>query len=449
MQQDMTKGSVTRHILMFTLPVFLGNMFQQFYNMTDTAIVGRTLGADALAAVGSTGTIMFLTNGFAMGLGSGFAVLTSQRFGAGDKDGVKRSVASGILLSIFFTIVLSLGFTACMRPLLAWMNTPQDISGMAYDYISVISEGLGATIFYNLFSSFLRAVGNSQAPLFFLVISASLNIGLDFWMILGLDMGVAGAAWATIASQGIAALLTLIYLLRRVPDLVPHGAQWRLRKDQVSYQLAMGLPMALQFAITASGTMIMQSSINLFGSTAVAAYTAANKIQNLFTQAMTAMGTTMATFCGQNWGSHTIDRIRRGFLTACAIMVVYSIVVAFLLTLLLTQMLGLFFDAGTDLSQLLPWAETYIHISVLFFVPLSLIFICRNSLQGCGYARLAMISGVVELLARWIMAVIAKQAHSYVLSVAGDPAAWLTAGIYGVVVCLFTYRRMVKAPKLS
>lgn len=442
MQQDMTKGPVTGHLIRFTIPVYLGNLFQQFYNMTDTAIVGHALGSDALAAVGATGTIVFLLNGFAMGLSSGFAILTSQRYGAGDAEGVRRSVASGILLSLIASIVLSVGGTLLMKPVLSWMHTPLDIMDLSYSYVSVISAGLWTTVFYNLFSSLLRAVGNSKVPLYFLVGGTVLNIILDLFAIIGLHMGVAGAAWATIVSQAVTAFLALLYLIKKVPSLVPRRTEWRVKKEHAAFQMQMGLPMALQFGITASGTMIMQSAINLFGSTAVASYTAANRVQNMFTQAMPAIGTTMATFCGQNWGARTLKRIKEGFIRSTELMLVYSVLGMILLPLLLPWMMQVFFSKGTDMEPLLVWARTYIKISVLFFIPLSLIFICRNSLQGCGYAKLAMCSGVVELVARWIVAVLAMQKHSYLLAVACDPAAWLTAGVYGVIVCRIVFHKL-------
>ena len=307
MEQDMTKGSPFRVLIMFTLPLAIGNIFQQLYNMADTIIVGRYVGADALAAVGSTGTVMFLLNGFAQGITAGFAVLTSQRYGAKKMDGVRQSVSNGILLSLIGAI----GFTAAsllfMRPLLHLMNTPENIFAQAYEYISLISLGMVANVFYNLFSSYLRAVGNSRMPLVFLVLSACLNVVLDLILIINFKMGVAGAAWAT----NLSAVLCAVYIYKKVPALVPEKRHWRFHKGDTRYQLATGIPMALQFAITSSGTMVMQSAINLFGSEAVAAYTAAGKIHGLLTQGMVAMGQTMAVYSGQNYGKVMQDESAR------------------------------------------------------------------------------------------------------------------------------------------
>ena len=262
MERDMTKGSPLPVILQFTLPLIIGNIFQQLYNMADTIIVGRYVGADALAAVGSTGTIMFLVLGFAQGITAGFTVLTSQRFGAKDTRGVKRSVANGILLALLFTVVLTFFSMISMRPLLHLMNTPENIFQDAYTYIMIICGGLIATIFYNLLSSYLRAVGNSQTPLMFLIFSAVLNVLLDLLLIIRFKMGVAGAGYATVFSQGISAVLCLFYIYRSMPDMWPEKHHWKLHAADSRHQLSMGIPMALQFAITASGTMIMQAAIN-------------------------------------------------------------------------------------------------------------------------------------------------------------------------------------------
>lgn len=442
MEQDMTRGNPLSVIFMFTLPLAIGNIFQQLYNMADTIIVGRFVGADALAAVGSTGTIMFLLNGFAQGITAGFSVLTAQRFGAGKKDAVKQSVTNGILLSIIGAILLTVLGCSIMDPLLHLMNTPDDIFDMAYTYITLISLGMIANVFYNLFSSYLRAVGNSKAPLFFLVFSACLNVGLDLFFIVVLKRGVAGAAWATNLSQAISALLCIVYIYYKVHALVPEKKHWRLTAGDTRYQMQMGIPMALQFAITSSGTMIMQSAINLFGSEAVAAYTAACKVHSLLTQGMVAMGQTMAVYSGQNYGKGDYGRIRAGVKAALIIEFIYSVVSAVAVSLLLGVTLGLFFSGDVDLTAMMPWARTYITICTLFYIPLSTIFIFRNTMQGCGYGFLPMMGGVVELVARMLVAMIAMRVHSYALSCFCDPAAWISAGLFTGISYLFVMKKI-------
>ena len=341
MQLDMTKGRPLPVILQFTLPLIIGNIFQQLYNMVDTIIVGRYVGADALAAVGSTGTIMFLLTGFSQGITAGFAILISQRYGAHDADGVKQAVANGTLLSVLFTLFLTCSCLFLMKPLLTIMNTPDNIFADAYSYIMIITAGIVANIFYNLLSAFLRAVGNSKVPLFFLVFSACLNVLLDLFFIIQLHMGVAGAAWATNLAQAISAVLCAIYIWCKIPELKPYRSDWKISRTDTKNQLAAGIPMALQFAITSSGTMIMQSAINLFGSTAVAAFTATGKLQSLLMQGMIAMGQTMATYSGQNFGSGDIKRIKAGVKTALGIALVYALVVTALMCSLLKPALHL------------------------------------------------------------------------------------------------------------
>ena len=444
MQLDMTKGRPLPVILRFTIPLVIGNVFQQLYNMADTIIVGRYVGAGALAAVGSTGTIMFLTTGFAQGITAGFSILTAQRYGANDARGVKRSVANGILLSVIVAIIMTVFCVCIMNPLLHLMNTPADIFRDAYTYIMGISIGLTANIFYNLFSSYLRAVGNSQVPLFFLIFSACLNVGLDLLMIIRFQMGVAGAAWATNASQAISAVLCAGYIFLKVPTLKPQKDHWTILRSDPENQLAAGIPMAFQFAITASGTMIMQSAINLFGSVAVAAYTAAAKLQSLVIQGMIAMGQTMATYGGQNYGSGDVKRIKAGVRSALLAEFVYSVAAAALMCALLKPCLGLFFTGDVDLGAMMPWAKTYCYMTAAFFLPLCTIFIFRNIMQGCGYGFLPMMGGVSELIARLLVSMAAIRLLSYPLACFADPAAWIAAALFTGISYLFVIKKIEK-----
>lgn len=440
MQKELTRGPILPLILQFLFPMFVGNVFQQLYNMADMIIVGRYVGAGALAAVGSTGTLMFLIQGFALGITAGFGILTSQRFGARDEAGVRRSVANGTLLAVLLSIVMTVLSTAAVPWLLSLMNTPEDIFGDAQTYITIIFQGLFANIFYNMGSVFLRAVGDSKAPLFFLVFSACLNVGLDLLCILQFQMGVAGAAVATVVSQALSALLCALYMLRSVRVLVPEREQWRLYKYETSEQLRMGLPMALQFSITASGVMIAQAAVNLFGSLAVAAYTAASKISMLLTQGCLSMGQTMATYAGQNFGKADLGRIREGVKKALQVMVVYSLLAAVVLHFLLPFLVQFFFSEETGTADLLPWARTYGDIAMWFYLPLSMIFIFRNVMQGVGYALAPTLCGVFELGARGLTALVGMKTHSYAISVACDPMAWLVAGLFA----WFAYRWVMR-----
>lgn len=444
MQLDMTKGRPMPIILKFFIPIFIGNMFQQFYNMVDSIIVGRYVGTEAFAAVGSTGTIMFLVLGFANGLATGFTVLTSQRFGAKDEKGIRESVANAIFLSIIVSVVMTVFSLLSMRGLLHLLNTPANIYHYAYDYIIIITGGTAAVCFYNLFSALLRAVGNSKAPLFFLILSATLNIFLDILFIVGFKWGVKGAAIATIASQGISAVCCLIYILIKVKMLVPHRDEWRFKGSFAKKQLAIGFPMALQFGITASGTMIMQSAINRFGSDAIAGFNASSKVGGLLTQAFPALGQSMATYTGQNFGKGDIERIHEGSYVALKISLVAALAGAGLALLLLKPAIPMFLGSNADIDAILPWARPYTYMSIIFYMPLGILFIYRDMMQGCGYGFLPMMGGVLELVARFTTAMLSMHFNSYLLGVAGDPAAWIITGIFDAIAYQYVIRDVKK-----
>lgn len=444
MQLDMTKGRPMPIIMRFFIPIFIGNMFQQFYNMVDSIIVGRYVGTEAFAAVGSTGTIMFLVLGFANGLSTGFTVLTSQRFGAKDEKGIRQSVANAIFLSVIVSAVMTVFSVLSMKGLLHLLNTPSNIYHYAYDYIIIITGGTAAVCFYNLFSALLRAVGNSKAPLFFLILSATLNIFLDLLFIIVFKWEVRGAALATIASQAISAICCLIYILLKVKMLVPHRDEWRLKGSFAKRQLAIGFPMALQFGITASGTMIMQSAINRFGSDAIAGFNASSKVGGLLTQAFPALGQSMATYTGQNFGKQDIDRIHDGSHVALKISLVAALLGAGLALLLLKPAIPMFLGSNADIDAILPWARPYTYMSIIFYMPLGILFIYRDMMQGCGYGFLPMMGGVLELVARFTTAMLSMHFNSYLLGVAGDPAAWIITGIFDAIAYQYVIRDVKK-----
>lgn len=442
MELDMTKGKPSSLIIKFIIPIIIGNVFQQFYAMVDTIIVGRFVGVQALAAVGATGTISFLILGFMLGLTTGFTVLTSQRFGAGDEEGVKRSVINAILLSIIATVILTAISMWGMDGLLRLMNTPEDIFDMSKTYIMIICGGMICSNFYNLLASILRAVGNSKVPLYFLIISAVLNIGLDLLLVVVIPMGVAGAAWATVISQGVSAILCLIYMIKKVPIFSFSREYWHWDMQCVRNQISIGIPMALQFSITAIGTIMVQTALNMLGSTVVAAYTAANKVEQLVTQPFVAMGMTMATYGAQNRGVNDLDRIRKGVRTANVMNVIYAVVIYGVVYTILPYMIRLFVSG--DVSEVLDYARTYIIIAGAFFIPLGMIFIFRNIMQGCGFGLIPMLGGVVELLSRLVGAFVAARMLSYVGVCFANISAWCTAAIFLAISYIFVMRKMIK-----
>ncbi len=327
----MTMGKPFKMILDFTIPVFIGNIFQQFYSMVDAIIVGKFVGTKGLAAVGATGTITFLILGFLMGLTAGFTVLTSQKFGAGKMEEMRQTVGNAAVLSAIVSAIMTAVSMLGMRTLLVFMHTPADIFDDAYTYIMIICGGIFAQVLYNILASILRALGNSRTPLYFLIISAVLNIILDLVFIIVFHWGAPGAAWATVISQGISGILCLLYIVKYVPELRLKKSDWKLRGNLVKSQISVGIPMGLQFSITAIGTMMVQSALNMLGSYHVAAFTAGNKIENIFTQAYVALGTAMATYNAQNIGAGKLERVRDGFRKANIIGIGYSIITGIVL----------------------------------------------------------------------------------------------------------------------
>ena len=443
-QNDMTVGNPMKIILSFTLPIFIGNVFQQFYNMADAVIVGKFVGNKALAAVGSTGTIMFLIYGFVVGMTAGFTVLTAQKFGAGDMKGMRKTVAGAGILSFVVGALLTILFMAFMKPLLILMNTPSDIFADAYSYIMIVSGGILAQMLYNLLSSVLRALGNSKLPLVFLIISALLNIVLDLVFIVGFGMGAKGAAVATVIAQGVSGILCLFYIIAKIPILHLKREDLDVGSTIYKNQLRIGVPMALQYSITAIGTMMVQSSLNILGSTLVAAYTAAGKIEQVVTQAYVAMGTTMATYAAQNMGAGSVKRIREGFKACTVIGVVYSFVAAGFIMTVGKYMTYLFVSEDVDI--IMNSVDIYLKCIGIFFIPLAVVNIYRNGNQGLGYGLLPMMAGVAELIGRGVVAVIAGAKRSYPGVCLAGPAAWVLAG--GLLIVMYYFIMNVNMRKI-
>ena len=443
-QNDMTVGNPMKIIFGFTLPIFVGNVFQQFYNMADAVIVGKFVGNKALAAVGSTGTIMFLIYGFVVGMTAGFTVLTAQKFGAGDMKGMRKTVAGAGILSFVVGALLTILFMAFMKPLLILMNTPSDIFADAYSYIMIVSGGILAQMLYNLLSSILRALGNSKLPLVFLIISALLNIVLDLVFIVGFGMGAKGAAVATVIAQGVSGILCLFYIIAKIPILHLKREDLYVGSTIYKNQLRIGVPMALQYSITAIGTMMVQSSLNILGSTLVAAYTAAGKIEQVVTQAYVAMGTTMATYAAQNMGAGSVKRIREGFKACTVIGVVYSFVAAGFIMTVGKYMTYLFVSEDVDI--IMSSVDIYLKCIGIFFIPLAVVNIYRNGIQGLGYGLLPMMAGVAELIGRGVVAVIAGTKRSYPGVCLAGPAAWVLAG--GLLIVMYYFIMNVNMKKI-
>ncbi len=422
---DMTKGSPIKKIIFFLVPVLLGNLFQHCYNIADTAIVGRFLGVDALAAVGATGSITFLVIGWIMGLTSGFGILIGQAFGSRNEKLLKHYVAMSSYICIGFAIIMTVGLLLANQWILVTMNTPDSIIADTRLYLAIIYAGLPATILYNMLAALARAIGDSKTPLYFLALSSVINIGLDLYLVGCTPLGVAGAAIATIVSQAISGVLCFIYLYRKYKLI-------RCSKENAVFKwasflklMAIGIPMALQFSITAIGTMIVQSALNLLGPLHIAAFSASMKIQNIMMQVYVALAASIASFVAQNFGAGKLDRVKKGVNSSICIVMVYSMVILVFAYYIAPGLVNLFAkDTTGELEQL---SRQVFHISMWFYFPLGLIFVYRNALQGLGNGLVPMLGGVFELAARGIGIVLLFDSLQFVGVCLTDPFAWIAA----------------------
>lgn len=439
MTKDMTHGSPARLILFFTIPLLLGNLFQQFYNMADTMIVGRTIGVNALAAVGSTGSLMFLILGFAQGLTAGLSVITAQRFGAEDMAGVRRSVAASLVISAGVTVVLTLLAVTTARPLLKLMQTPPEIMEDALRYITVIYWGIVASMLFNLLSNIIRALGDSRTPLVFLVVACVLNIILDFLCIQGLHMGVEGAAVATIISQAVSGVLCIFYIFKKLPALRFVPGDWRLGWEIYAPHLRVSLPMAFQSSIIAIGAIILQWALNQLGAAAVAAFTAAQKIDQFATQPLMSFGITMATYAAQNYGAGNIPRIRTGVWQVTVMSVAVSIVGGLLTIAGGPFLVQLFVGNQPEVIDL---AQIYLRINGATYFILALLFIYRNVLQGLGRSLVPTVAGMMELIMRAVAALVLAAPLGFAGVSMANPVAWIGAVVPLSIAYFLTIRRL-------
>ncbi len=429
----MTFGNPFRLLIIYSFPILLGSLFQQLYNMCDTIIVGRYLGPDALASVGNTGPMNFLVFGFLYGMTSGFAVITAQRFGAHDEEGLRRSVAMNILLNLVTGILITLLACALTMPLLRAIHTPKQILQWSFDYIFTCYAGILCIILYNGCACVLRAVGDSKTPVYFLVFSSALNIGLDIIFIARFQLGVFGAALATVISQGVSGILSFIWIIIKYPMLHVSLRHFKTDWRFASRHLSIGMNMGFQFSITAIGTIVIEGALNRFGATTIAAFTAAQKVEQLVTVVAGVMGVTMANYGGQNLGAGRVDRIKEGVTKGIIISVAFAILAALLAWFFNDQLLALFLDrskvAQGTWGELLESSRTYLHITTVFYPVLFVIFIYRNVLQSIGKGFWPLMGGVFELIARSAAAFILPAFIGYAGICASEPLAWFSAAI--------------------
>ncbi len=440
--KDMTSGSPMKLILQFCIPLFFGMLFQQFYSMMDTIIVGKFLGVGALAAVGATGSINFMIIGFCMGVCNGFAIPVAQQFGAGDYHALRKYVANSVWLSIAFSGVMTVAVCVFCRRILLLMNTPADIMDGAFRYIFVIFLGIPVVYLYNLLSGIIRSLGDSKSPLIFLIFSSVLNIVLDMVLILVFHMGVSGAAWATVISQAISGAACLIYMIKRFDILKMSGEEWQAGGVYLENLCNMGIPMGLQYSITAIGSVILQTAVNTLGSMAVAAIAAAAKIGMFFCCPFDAMGSTMATYAGQNVGAGKLERVSAGMKSTCMLGLVYS-VLAFVVLALSGKTIALLFVSPSE-HAILQDVNRYLVISAAFFFPLALVNIVRFTIQGLGFSRFAILAGVCEMAARSLVGMGFVPVFGYIAACFASPVAWICADLFLIPAYLYVMKKLYR-----
>lgn len=424
---DMTVGSPMRLLLSFSIPLFIGNIFQLLYNMVDTYIVGQIIDYKALAAVGATGAISFLILGFVQGLTAGFTVVTAQRFGAKDEKGVRNSIATSTILSVVFTIIITLISCFACRWLLEVMATPSDIIDNAYTYIIIIFGGMIFCVFYNLISGIIRALGDSKTPLIFLIVACILNIILDIILVGPVGMGVAGAAWATIIAQFLSGIACLIFALKKYPIMRLKKEDWKLDLAFTKEHLRIALPMAFQFSVTAIGVMVIQTALNRLGSDVIAGFTASCRIINIAEQPMNSLGVAIATFAAQNFGAGKMHRIKEGVRKCALLTTAISVVAGIALVIFGRGLIGFFIKEPT--TAVMESALIYLVMASATMWILGLLFIYRNALQGIGSSFVPMMAGVSELVIRCVAAFTLAAPLGYFGVCLSDPLAWIGATI--------------------
>ena len=438
--KDLTVGSPMKLILGFAFPMFLGLLFQQFYSLVDTMIVGKYLGVDPFAGVGSTGSLNFIVIGFCMGLCSGFSVPISQSFGAKDFPPLRKMVTNSVWLCTFFSVVITTLMLLFCRPVLTWMNTPENIFEYAYIYIFIIFAGTPCTILYNMTAAILRALGDSKSPIIFLAISSAINIGLDLLLIIVFRMGVDGAALATVVSQGVSGVISIIYIKKKFDILAMEKGDWKLERHLAGKLTGVGIPMGLQYSITGIGSVILQTAVNGLGSIYVASMTAGSKINIFLACPFDALGQTMAPYAGQNIGARKLDRVGKGLRAACIIGFIVSGLMVIVVKLFGDQLTMLFLDEKDPV--IMQNSTQFLIIVSAFYCLLTLVNTVRFTIQGMGFSSLAIIAGVMEMIARGIAGMLLVPAFGYLGACYSSPLAWLLADAF-LIPAFFLCKRKV------
>ena len=443
MTKNLTEGDPARLIFFFALPLVAGNMMQQLYAFIDTLIVGRFLGVNALAAVGCTGSLMFLTLGFIMGFCTGVTIYTGQRFGAGDAQGVRRSAAACVVLGILAVLTLTAIILPLTRSLLLLMETPAEIIDGAQDFISIVFAGLTIFLLLYLQNCLIRSLGDSTTPTIFLAVTLAINVALEPVAILVLGWGIPGAALATVFSQAIGAVLFFVYIWRRVPALHTRWTDWKPDRAVLMAHLRMGLPMAFQASVIAFGAIILQVALNNLGAIPVAAYAATQKIDAVAVMPMLSFGYAMAAYTAQNYGAQQYARIRAGVHACLKMSVAFAVAIGILLIVFGTYLLALFVGADAQgADEVIAYGQTFLLVNGSAYIILAVLLVYRNVLQGLGQSVVPTIAGAMELVMRAGAAIFLCAHLGFLGACLANPLAWIGAAVPVAVAYFWTEKTL-------
>lgn len=439
--KDMTRGPAVSLILGFAIPLLIGNLFQQVYSMVDTLIAGYRYGDTAIAAIGSTSSLSSLILSFASGLNSGYGILISRAFGAGRKRLVKRTIAGAVLLNVAISLLLTAGALAFLRPILGWLHTPSAIFDQAYRYIAVILAGLLVTNLYNMLAAILRALGDSRTPLLCLAAACLLNVGLDLWFLMGLDMGVAGAALATVISQGCSVLLCCLWIGRRGRELLPAWRDFRPEKQLLAEMLRTGSAMALMLSVFSIGSVILQSAINGLGQTVITAHTAARRIIEMLMQPLSTLATATATFVSQNWGAGQRERIRSALKKVLGLEVGWALLAWAAVGAVGEEAIR--WLTGTGDGQVIRYGAMSLQYSFAFYPALGVLLCLRTAMQSMGLSAAPVLSSGIELSGKILGALWIIPRYGYRGASLVEPLTWLLCAAFLCAVFLNRQRALL------
>lgn len=425
--KDLTKGNIIKLLLAFSIPLLIGNVFQQLYNIVDTKVVGELLGEDALAAIGASSPVFNLIIGALNGMGNGFGIVVSKYYGAKDMKKMRQAVANSVVLSVSITVVVTILAIFLVRPLLLLLNTPEDILSRSMAYIRVIILFMIFTAAYNLCASMLRALGDTIRPLIFLAVATVINIGLDLLFVGYFKFDVQGAAYATVIAQAISFLCCIIYIIKKCPEL-------HLKKSDFTFESAMlwdligqGAAMAFMLCFVSIGTLILQSAINKFGTKIIAAHTIARKLSEIGMLPFSTLGVAAATFTGQNYGAGKYNRIRTGIRDAILLSWIWSVVV--ILAVYVASPMLIHLISGATTQEIVDTAKWYLRFDTPFYFILGIVIVVRNSLQGLGRKLIPMIASGIELLGKLMVAWVLADRMGYFGIIISEPVIWIFMAI--------------------